>query len=87
MRQSARRLRTVLVKCEIGRGLRVEQQRRAANSRHDLLEHFNPLAAQRRLDVDEPRNVAAGPETFDKSAANGIGNDDEHDRNRFGLAL
>jgi hypothetical protein len=78
----------LLVKRKIGRSVRVKQERRVGDPRHDLLEHFDPFAAQRRLDVDESRDVAAGVrQARDKSASNGIGNDDEDDRNRFRFAL
>jgi hypothetical protein len=32
----------------------------AGNARDDVFEGFNPLAAQRRLEVDEARDIAAG---------------------------
>ena len=78
----------LLVKRHIGRGRRVEHQRGAGDPWPDLLEYLNPLAAQRRLDVDEPGDVAAGTrQAFDESAPDRIGNDEEHDGDGFGFAL
>ena len=78
----------LLVKRHIGRGRRVIHQDGAGDPRHDLLEQFDPFAAQRRLDVDETRDVATRTrKTFDESAADGIGNDDEHDGDGFGFVL
>jgi hypothetical protein len=51
----------------------------------DLLNEFQPFAADRRFDVDvgEPRDVAARPcERRDKTAADRIGDLGKHDRER-----
>ena len=78
----------LLVKRNIGRGRWVIHEYGAGDPRHDLPEHFNPLAAQRCLDVDESRDIAAGVrQAFDEPAPDGIGNDDEHDGDGLGLAL
>src|ERR1700738_1653224 len=81
-------LKGLLVKSKVRRGLRVEYKSGAGDLGHDLLEHFNPLAAQRRLDIDESGDVPTGPrQARDKPAADRIGHADEHDRYRGGLVL
>jgi hypothetical protein len=60
----------------------------AFDVRHDVLEQFNPLTAQRCLDVYEPRDIPVwARQARDEPAPNRVRNDDEHDRDRFGLAL
>ena len=66
----------------------IEHDRDPGNPRIDLLEHLDPLAAQRCLDVGEPGDVAARPrDAGGKASADRIGHVDEHDRDRGGFAL
>jgi hypothetical protein len=51
------------------------------NIGRELLERLEPLAAHRRLEIGEARDIAAGArQTRYKAAANGIGNVHENDR-------
>ena len=83
------RLERLQVIGEIGRGLRIEHERGAGDARGTMsLSISIHLPLSDDFDVDEARDVAAGTrQAGDESAPDRVGNDDEHDRNRLGLAL
>ena len=72
----------------IGGRLGVGQQSDARQARRDLLEQRQPLADDAGLERQETREIAAGPrQAGDEARADRVGDDDEHDRDRAGLAL
>src|SRR5262245_65709852 len=71
-----------------GRIVRIEHDRHFEHRRRDLLEQFEPFSRHRELEIGEPGGVAAWPcQTFDKPAADRVGDGREHDWDRAGLLL
>jgi hypothetical protein len=70
------------------RGVRVEDDGDARDTRRDLLEQLQPFSHQSWVIGAEPRDVAAGPcKTVNKTLADGIAYTCEDDRYRVRLVL
>ena len=68
---------------EVGRYFRHVKHRDPAHARRNLLEHFQPFAAECGLEIVEAGHIAAWVrETRDVAAAYGIGHPREDDRDR-----
>jgi hypothetical protein len=62
----------------------VPRKTTARNAGRDLLDPFEPFAAQAVLEIGEAGGVAAGPrQALRPTGADGVGNVDHHDRNAF----
>jgi hypothetical protein len=69
--------------CDVGGGLRVHENYRARDGRRNLLEQFHSFATGRRLKVRKARyGTARSCQTLYETAANGVGDLHEHDRDR-----
>jgi len=67
------------------RGGGIVDDEHAADGWRDLRQHLQPFAGQRAVIIGETGDVATGMrEVFDKTLADGIGDDGEHDRDRGG---
>jgi hypothetical protein len=68
---------------EVGvwRSIGIEQHRCTFDVRRNLFQQFHPFAANRRLDVDEACDIAAGSsQAVDKAVSDGVGHQHKYDR-------